>query len=58
MWVKGRTFFYYLTGGRPMKRVVHAFTDRVSGKEIYYFRDGAGLNWLAERPWSLFRVAV
>lgn len=58
MRIKGRTIFRWLTGGRPMKRVRYAFTDAVSGKEVFYFRDDIGLNWLAEKPWSWFRIAV
>lgn len=58
MRIKGRTFFYWLTDGRPMRRVGRAFTDKVTGREVNYYRDDIGLNWLAEGAWSLFRVAI
>jgi hypothetical protein len=45
-----------LTGGRPMRREGYAFTDQVTGKGVLYFRDRLGRKWLAEGPWSFFRV--
>lgn len=46
----------WLTGGRPMTRGEFRFVDIVSGRPIYYFHDLYGRLWLAERPWSRFRV--
>lgn len=45
-----------LTGGRPMTRQYCAFIDKVSGREVHYYRDRLGRLWLAEGAWSLFRV--
>jgi len=45
-----------LTGGRPMTRLEFAFTDRVTGKSVHYWRDRLGREWLAEGAFSLFRV--
>lgn len=47
-----------LTGGRPMLYRTLAFIDRVSGKSVYRWTDRLGREWLAEGPWSLFRVEV
>ncbi len=51
-----RWFFRWLLGGRPMKRVGFAFTDRVSGRSVNYYRDRYGRYWMAEHGWALFRV--
>ena len=51
-----RTIFAMLTGGRPMQRQDYRFTDVVSGKPVFHFRDFFGRLWLAEHPWALFRV--
>lgn len=53
----GDRMIRWLTGGRPMRRICFCFTDIVSGKPVYMWEDGYGRPWLAERPWSLFRVA-
>lgn len=45
-----------LSGGRPMQRVEHRFTDVVSGKPVYLYEDRLGRRWLAEHGWSIFRV--
>jgi hypothetical protein len=45
-----------LLDGRPMRRTGYAFTDRVSGRAVYDFVDTLGRKWMAEGPWSLFRV--
>jgi hypothetical protein len=58
MRIEGRKIFYWLTGGRPMKHVGYAFTDKVTGREVHYFRDDIGLNWMAEHAWAFFRVPV
>lgn len=41
-----------------MTRVGFAFTDIVSGKPIYYWRDHKGRLWMAETSRSRFRVRV
>jgi hypothetical protein len=48
---------FRLTGGRPMRRRGYAFTDVITGRPISYFTDKFERLWLAEGPWSLFRVA-
>lgn len=48
----------YLTGGRPMLPFDMAFIDAVSGKPVFYCIDEFDRVWLAEKPWSLFRVSV
>jgi hypothetical protein len=35
-----------------------AFRDVVSGAFVYFWVDTLGRRWLAEGPWSLFRVPV
>lgn len=45
-----------LTGGRPMTNRGYAFTDIVSGRPVYYWRDQFGRAWMANGAWSLFRV--
>ena len=47
-----------LLGGRPMKRDGYAFTDKVSGRPVYYWLDRLGRRWMAEGAWSLFRVSA
>lgn len=50
-------WFYSLTGGRPMMYAGWAFTDRVTGRDVFYWIDRDKLNhWMAESRWSLFRV--
>ena len=44
------------TGGRPMRVIEYAFTDAVSGRGVWYWRDRVGRVWMAENAWSLFRV--
>lgn len=50
-------WWHRFTGGRPMVLVGFAFTDVVSGRPVSYWRDAFGKEWLAEGPWSSFRVA-
>lgn len=50
--------FARLTGGRPMKRLGHAFVDKVSGRDVFEFEDRLGRYWLAEGAWSFFRVKI
>ena len=45
-----------ITGGRPMTCEGYAFTDKVNGRGVYYYRDRLDRQWLAEGPWALFRV--
>lgn len=46
-----------LTDGRPMRCIRRChFVDRVSGKSVGLYRDAFDRAWLAEGPWSLFRV--
>jgi hypothetical protein len=52
------TLLALLTGGRPMKRLGCAFIDKVSGREVFEFEDRCGRYWLAEKPWSWFRVGI
>jgi hypothetical protein len=49
-------WLYWLTGGRPMKHVEFLFTDVVSGRGVHSFIDCYGRRWMAEGPWSWFRV--
>ena len=51
-----RRFLSWLTGGRPMTYVGHAFLDVVVGKQVYYWRDHYGREWLAYHSWSWFRM--
>ena len=51
-----RGLLQWLLGGRPMTPLGFAFIDLVSGKPVFYFADKFGRCWLAEHPWSLFRV--
>lgn len=46
-----------LLGGRPMRCLGYAFTDKVSGRTVFYWRDRLNRDWLAEGAWSLFRVS-
>jgi hypothetical protein len=48
----------WLTGGRPMRRLHFLFVDAVAGTPIYAFKDAFGRLWMAEKPWSLFRVRM
>lgn len=41
-----------------MKLVGPMFTDHVSGKAVNLYEDTQGRHWMAEGPWSLFRVEV
>lgn len=50
--------FWKLTGGRPMRQMGHRFIDRVSGKSVYAWEDKLGRTYLAEGPWSWFRVGI
>jgi len=56
--MKIKTLFFKLTGGRPMKKLSYAFLDVVSKRDVYYFEDRFGRTWLAESPWSIFRVEI
>lgn len=49
-------FYNFLTGGRPMRRREWLFTDVVSGNRVYRYEDRLGRSWMAEGPWSWFRV--
>lgn len=40
-----------------MKYVDVAIVDVVSQRSVYQWIDRLGRKWLAEGPWSLFRVA-
>lgn len=42
----------------PMTLICYEFTDVVSGKSVFRFRDRHGKLWLAEGRWSWFRVEV
>lgn len=46
--------------GRPMKCVDRClFVDVVSGKEVGVYRDaGTSVEYMAEGPWSWFRIAL
>jgi hypothetical protein len=50
-------FYHRLTGGRPMRHVCFCFTDTVSGGPVHYWIDAFGNPWLANGPWSRFRVS-
>lgn len=50
------TLLQRILGGRPMRRVEYAFTDRVTGKPVFRWKDSLGRYWLAEHAWALFRV--
>lgn len=53
------SLFWWITGGRPMRLEGHAFTDIVSGRSVFYFRDRLkGQRYLAEGCWDHFRVEV
>lgn len=41
-----------------MTRLEHLFTDALSGRDVYCFRDAFGRRWMAERRWSLFRARL
>lgn len=45
-----------ILGGRPMRLIEPLFTDTVSGKAVGLYEDTLGRQWMAEGPWSLFRV--
>lgn len=51
-----KQLFYSITGGRPMRKGDCLFLDIVSGKPVYSFQDKFGRYWMAENPYSLFRV--
>lgn len=56
---KVRRLILLCTGGRPMIDRGAAFTDIVSGKQVRYYRDRLGREWMADSgPWSLFRVEI
>lgn len=40
----------------PLQREVKAFTDAVSGKQVWLCRCNCGTDWLAEGRYSLFKV--
>lgn len=50
--------FGWLLGGRPMEYLGFDFTDAVTGESVNRYRDRFGRTWLANHPWSGFRVAV
>lgn len=39
-----------------LERIAYAFTDTVSGKVVYYYRDCYGDVWMKESRWGMFRV--
>lgn len=45
-----------LLNGRPMTFERHAFTDRVTGQPVGYWKDTAGRRWMATSRWGWFRV--
>jgi hypothetical protein len=49
-------FLWYLTGGRPMKRLSYEFTDQITGEPVYYWRDKLGRKWMATVSDWFFRV--
>jgi hypothetical protein len=51
-------FIKRLLNGYPMKYEGCAFVDQVSGKEVNYYIDTLGRKWMANYPWSLFRVRI
>lgn len=51
-----KRLLFILTGGRPMRQIDYAFMDRVSGRAVFYWQDKLGREWLAEGPWSRFRI--
>jgi hypothetical protein len=53
-----RRFFFALTGGRPMVKIGYAFTDVVSGKPVFYYKDYLNRYWIAENSWGFFRVRL
>lgn len=53
-----RTILFSVTGGRPMKREGPAFYDFIGHLGVSYYRDKLGRRWLAEGPWSKFRVEI
>ena len=46
-----------ILGGRPMRLIRTMFTDNVSGRSVGLYEDTRGRQWMAEGPWSLFRVS-
>ena len=51
-----KKIFFWVTGGRPMLKISDYFRDQVTERQVCYFRDHKGTVWLAEHPWSLFRI--
>lgn len=52
-------FICWLLGGRPMTALDEPpFIDVVSGHTVRYWQDRYGRQWMAEGPWSGFRVPV
>ncbi len=48
---------WVLTGGRPMALVGYLFPDVATGRPVSLWLDKLGRPWIAEGPWSLFRIA-
>lgn len=51
-----RWLFFFLTGGRPMKKVAPGFRDMVTGEMVDTWEDRHGRRWLATGAWSVFRM--
>jgi hypothetical protein len=49
-------FLHWITGGRPMRRIGHAYTERCTGKPVSYFVDAYGDVWMAKHRWSIGRT--
>lgn len=49
---------WWITGGRPMKRLEYRFTDQVTCKPVYRWADKFGRVWLATMDDWFFRVRV
>ena len=52
------SWFMRITGGRPMTMDGYAFTDCVSDKAVFYYKDYFGNKWMANDSWGFFRVAA
>ena len=47
--------FKWIKSRATMKRTGFAFTDIVSGKPVYYYKDCYKQEWMANSKWSIFR---
>ena len=49
----------YILGGRPMTKLDKVgFVDNISGIKINFYKDKFGREFMAQSPWSIFRVEV